>query len=807
MAINERLIDTAVAAADGNAGEEGLILHLDANDVDSYDGDGDEWIDITNHEYTPTTDVSEHFNTVTYTGTGVSNPITGVGFQPDLVWIKRIDIATADHYIVDTVRGNGSNTYKNLASNEQQAEGTTTSSGVTNSTIVDGGFTVQGTGERTNTSGSDYVAWCFKAGGAAVLNQEGDIDSQVSANNDLGFSIVSWSGDGSDMDIGHGLDAVPEMIIRKTLISSVDWMVDTSAIDGSWDYLKLNTTALKTNHTFVQPPTSTIFNTMGANYNSSSMIAYCFASKRGVSKVGSFVGTGVAGNKVYTGFEPAFIMIKRASSTGGWTIVDNKRTPLNKYLSANSDAIETSATSPIVFENDGFSFGGTGVSFNQSGVTAIYYAVAKNTNETSLIPDTDLELNLDADSFPEYGEAGYSNTPSTWTDSSSNSNNGTITGATFDSELGNWLNFDGINDYVSIPSTSTTPVDFSAKNYTIEAWVNTSNINHLNLQILSKYGTSDLARSIVFSIENASKKLRLLEKVGSVSHYHLGSTVLVQDKWYHVLVTRSSGEVKLYLNGELDNTVSTTVTPNNAGNQSISIGRHDAQTPKFFHGKISQVRIYSSILTQAQVRQNYNFTKPNYPNGYDGLLGGGTTSKKPTWNSGGYFTFDGSNDEVSLNSGNTIPASTFNNCTFEYWIKLDNLLETRHLYFHDYTSNNVNLIGLSRSNTNNKLMVFGSTGHINIARGNTDLVANIWTHIAVTLTSSQLKIYINGQLDATVSQSFNGFSNPLYGTIGVDRTSQSATGNKWLDGQMSKFRVYDTALTGVQIEALYSEGR
>jgi hypothetical protein len=104
-------------------------------------------------------------------------------------------------------------------------------------------------------------------------------------------------------------------------------------------------------------------------------------------------------------------------------------------------------------------------------------------------------------------------------------------------------------------------------------------------------------------------------------------------------------------------------------------------------------------------------------------------------------------------------------------------------------------------------MVFGSSGHINIASGNTNLVANIWTHIAVTLTSSQLKIYINGQLDATVSQSFNGFSNPLYGTIGVDRTSQSATGNKWLDGQMSKFRVYDTALTGVQIEALYSEGR
>ena len=93
MAINERLVHTASAAA-GNAGEEGLILHLDANDVDSFDGDGNVWYDIHDHEYTPTTNVSEHFNTVTYTGSGDTTngqSITGVGFQPDLVWIKPIN--------------------------------------------------------------------------------------------------------------------------------------------------------------------------------------------------------------------------------------------------------------------------------------------------------------------------------------------------------------------------------------------------------------------------------------------------------------------------------------------------------------------------------------------------------------------------------------------------------------------------------------------------------------------------------------------------------------------------------------------
>jgi Tfp pilus assembly protein FimT len=103
MAINERLIHTAADAAGGGTGnqEEGLILHLDANDVDSYDGDGSVWYDITNHEYTPAVDPSEHFNTVTYSGTGATNSITGVGFQPDLVWIKNRG-GVENHYLLDS---------------------------------------------------------------------------------------------------------------------------------------------------------------------------------------------------------------------------------------------------------------------------------------------------------------------------------------------------------------------------------------------------------------------------------------------------------------------------------------------------------------------------------------------------------------------------------------------------------------------------------------------------------------------------------------------------------------------------------
>ena len=322
---------------------------------------------------------SQNFNTVLYPGTGVSNPITGVGFQPDLIWVKRRTTSTANHYIVDTVRGNGTSTYKNLSSDTTNVEGTTTSSGITNSTIVDGGFTMQGTGARTNASGSTYVAWCFKAGGAAVANTDGSIPSQVSANVAGGFSIVSWSGNSvSPSTVGHGLGVAPELFIIKNLSSAVNWSVYSSSVGVGFKLLlnEINQASATSNYANTSP-TSSVFSLSGGNEvngSGSNYIAYCFHSVAGYSKVGSFVGTGAAGKKITLDFQPAWLMIKRTSTTGNWTIVDDKRTPLNKYLSANSNAAETSASNPIVFESDGFSF--TGGSFNQSGQTAMYLAFA-----------------------------------------------------------------------------------------------------------------------------------------------------------------------------------------------------------------------------------------------------------------------------------------------------------------------------------------------------------------------------------------------------------------------------------------------
>jgi len=319
------------------------------------------------------------FNTVLYDGTGVSNPITGVGFQPDLVWIKNRFASNSSHTLIDSVRGVSSSGTSYLHSNTTDDE--LFSTNMPSSLDLDG-FTSEGNQIFTNKNGDDYVAWCWKAGGAAVSNTDGDITSQVSANVANGFSIVKWSGDNSNMDIGHGLNSAPEIVIRKSLNLLNSWAFDTSAVDGSWDYLFLNTTAAKANHSSISLPTSTTFNTSGTSYNSSSMIAYCFHSVAGVSKVGSYTGTGAVGKEIVTGFEPAFVMVKRTNGTGDWMMHDNKRSANNGdgqdlVLYANLNNSEDQYSSGgVVFNSDGFTLNVTVTSTNLNGGEYIYYAVA-----------------------------------------------------------------------------------------------------------------------------------------------------------------------------------------------------------------------------------------------------------------------------------------------------------------------------------------------------------------------------------------------------------------------------------------------
>ena len=253
----------------------------------------------------PDTAIEPSFNTVIYTGNASTRSITGVGFQPDLVWIKnRSNAVGYFHAIIDSIRG----TAKVLSSNASGIDSTSYTQQLTS--FDSDGFSLgdnSDSGNYVNLSGDDYVAWCFNAGDNEVTNTDGDHDSTVRANNDLGFSIVKGSGSGTGVQtVGHGLDSAPEMILIKNIAVTDNWWVYHSAT-GVGKYLQLNTTAATANWSDNMVVNST---EIGVRQNSTgswgNLIAYCFASKTGVSKVGTYTGNGTTNNEITTGFEPAF---------------------------------------------------------------------------------------------------------------------------------------------------------------------------------------------------------------------------------------------------------------------------------------------------------------------------------------------------------------------------------------------------------------------------------------------------------------------------------------------------------------------
>ena len=252
-------------------------------------------------------------NNVLYTGNASTNAITGVGFQPDWVWTKDRD-ATYDHMSWDAVRG----ATKRIKPNETAAENTQ-SDGLT--AFGADGFTM-GADNGNNASGDDFVSWNWKANGAGSANTVGDIDSTVSVNTTAGFSIVTYTGNGSaGATVGHGLGAVPKMILVKNLDATENWSVYHNSL-GNTDFLRLNQNNATTASTTIwndTTPTSSVFTVgSGASVNGSGndLIAYCFTEISGYSRFGLYYGNGVSnsdGSFIYTGFKPSFIMVKRTN--------------------------------------------------------------------------------------------------------------------------------------------------------------------------------------------------------------------------------------------------------------------------------------------------------------------------------------------------------------------------------------------------------------------------------------------------------------------------------------------------------------
>ena len=336
--------------------------------------------------YTTINKSTDLFNTVTYTGTGSSNSVTGVGFQPDWVWGKQRS-GTNSHELYDAVRGVNKIIYSDLT----DAEGTN-SNGV--SAFNADGFTVAGN-TSINLSGQSIVAWNWKAGGAGSANTDGSINSTVSVNTTAGFSIVSYTGTGANATVGHGLGTAPKFIVTKCTSNTSDWMV---YYGDATDFLKLNTTAATEDLSTVwndTSPTNTVFslgNNGDVNTNGRTMVAYCFAEKTGYSKIGSYVGNGNAnGPFVYTGFRPSFVMYKKSSASGNdWIMADNKRSSsgsnvTNKELYANSNAAEGS-TDLLDLVSNGFKLRRSHTSANADGATYIYLAFGQSLVGTNNIP-------------------------------------------------------------------------------------------------------------------------------------------------------------------------------------------------------------------------------------------------------------------------------------------------------------------------------------------------------------------------------------------------------------------------------------
>lgn len=329
----------------------------------------------------------EAFNTVLYQGNGTSQSITGMGFQPDLVWIKARN-TNYSNQLIDVIRG-GTNV---LFSDRTDAEGTYQSI----TSFDSDGFTVS-TELGANGSGTPFVAWGWKAGDSNVSNTDGSITSTVRANDTYGFSIVSYTGTGSNATWGHGLSTAPDMVIVKRRTNgNSNWHVYHSSLAAT-QIMELSTTsgvqtdAPSWNSTAPTSSVVSVGTSNATNMSGESFIAYCWAEKSGYSKFGSYVGSS-GDPSVTTGFRPAFVLIKRTDAAGNsWSIWDNTRDTdgdgnLDLPLFPNlSDAEDTSSyTDYVQFTDTGFVVKGNGAFVN--GGTSSYeyiYAAFADTREAA----------------------------------------------------------------------------------------------------------------------------------------------------------------------------------------------------------------------------------------------------------------------------------------------------------------------------------------------------------------------------------------------------------------------------------------
>ena len=326
---------------------------------------------------------ADYFNTVLYTGANpnAAQSVTGVGFQPDFLWIKS-RVTGYGHALQDVVRG---------ATGRLQSD--TTGSESVSSTYVSSfdsdGFSL-GVDYGQNAPSEPYAAWNWKAGGTGVSNTDGSITSTVSVgatSQQNWFSVSKYTGTGSSMTWGHGLGVKPDLFIVKKTNSADEWIVYPLGVTGNLtQYLKLHSTAGYTSDSVLETANSSVlgFGSSGArNGSGDDYICYSFANAEGLCKVGSYTGNGSSnGTFVYTGHKPSFVMVKRTDSGGEWVMWDNRRSGFNvdnDFLYANDSRAEYNGSTYVRLDltSNGFKMRDNSADTNGSGATYIYLAIAE----------------------------------------------------------------------------------------------------------------------------------------------------------------------------------------------------------------------------------------------------------------------------------------------------------------------------------------------------------------------------------------------------------------------------------------------
>ena len=347
--------------------------------------------------YTTIDDPSEYFTTLLYTGNAtddrnLTNDANAGNFKPDWLWLKE-RTSTSSHQMLDSTRGTSvavlpdSNSAEDTDANRVQAFQTN-------------GFQV-GTASTVNENSETYVAWQWKANGGTTTTNDasstgvGSIDSVIQANTTAGFSMVTYTGNGTEgASWAHGLGVAPDLVIVKGRTNTDNWAVFNGTSTTTSRSLHLETTQAEipvSSYNFWNlywdetRPSSTVV-TLGVdakvNGNNINFMAYCFASIPGYSKIGKYVGNGNAeGAYIPTGFKPAWVLAKRTDSANSWVILDNKRNTSNavtNYLQPNAADVEGTSGLDIDFLSNGFKWRTTSAAVNANNGRYLYYAIAEN---------------------------------------------------------------------------------------------------------------------------------------------------------------------------------------------------------------------------------------------------------------------------------------------------------------------------------------------------------------------------------------------------------------------------------------------